>query len=262
MSATTKVRPSLSLPKLPKRESSAVPRSQIERLWFVSGGIVAFVMLLVGYFFFISPQRSNTSDVNSRAATVQQQNVALQARLDALREQNKNLPKYQAELAALKQALPSDSAISDFLRTLQSLGNATLTDVESLTVGEPVAVVAPVAAAPSATSTTTPVAPATPTDGAAAPEPTVANAYSLPITASVSGSANALSKFLDQLQSVQPRAVLISSVGLSGGSASGASNGATGSSGGYTLTLTMQAFVAPNISTSGLPAASSTAAGN
>src|SRR5262245_33248342 len=117
MSAPTKSRPSLSLPKLPKRESNAVPRSQIERLWFVAGGVIAFVMLLVGYFFFISPQRSNTSDVNSRAATVQQQNTALQARLDALREQSKNLPKYKAELAALQQALPSDSGVSDFLRT-------------------------------------------------------------------------------------------------------------------------------------------------
>jgi hypothetical protein len=246
---------------LPKRESNAVPRSQIERLWFVAGGVIAFVMLLVGYFFFISPQRSNTSDINSRAATVRQQNVALQARLDALREQNKNLPKYQAELAALKQALPSDSAISDFLRTLQSLGNATLTDVQSLTVGEPAAVVAPVAAAPTgATSTSAPVAPATPTDGAAAPEATVASAYSLSITASVAGSANALTKFLDQLQEVQPRAVLISNIGLSGGSASGSSTAS--SSGGYTLTLTMKAFVAPVTATAGAPVASSTAAGN
>jgi Tfp pilus assembly protein PilO len=233
MPATTQSR--LSLPKLPKRESTAVPRSQMERLWLVTGGLVAFVMLLIGYFFFISPQRSNTADVNSRAATVQQQNTLLQARLDALRAENKNLPKIKAELAALQQALPATSGISDFLRTLQSLGSATLADVTSLTVGQPVAVTPvavtqPSAAAPTSSAAST-SAPAT------APTVTAPPAYALPISASVSGSAAALTKFLDRLQSVQPRAVLISSVALS--------SGATDGGGGFTLALTMQAFVAP-----------------
>lgn len=240
MSAPTKSRPSLSLPKLPKRESNAVPRSQVERLWFVGGGLVAFVMLLVGYFFFISPQRSDTASVNGQASTVQQQNVALQARLDALRQQSKNLPRYQAELAQLKLALPSESGISDFVRTLQSLGNATLTDVQSLTVGAPAPVIAPAAAAPTETSDPTATA-ATPTSDTTVPQTIAPSAYSLTITANVTGTASALSKFLDQLQSVQPRAVLVSNVNLTGGT----SSGGTGGNGAYTLTVTMKAFVAP-----------------
>lgn len=239
----------LTLPKLPKRESTAVPRSQLERLWLVSGGLVAFVMLLVGYFFFISPQRSDTASVNQQEATVRQQNAVLQARLDALNEQNKDLPRYQAEETALEQALPSASGISDFLRTLQSLGNATLTDVTTLTVGQPVAV--------------TPVAAAQPTasPGASAPSPpagttpiaTTSGAYGLPITATVTGSANALAKFLDQLQAVQPRAVLINNIGLTGSTTAA-------TSGSFTMTLTMQAFVAPSIAPAG-GAPSSSAAG-
>jgi Tfp pilus assembly protein PilO len=224
--------PKVSLPKLPKREN-AVPRSQIERLWLVAGGLVAFVMLLIGYFFFISPQRSDTSDVNSRAATAEQQNAVLQARLDALREQNNNLGKYKAELAALQQALPSTSGTSDFLRTLQSLGAATLTDVTSLTVGQPIAVTPP-----------QPVATAEPSAGgaasSAAPAPVAVapSAFALPISATVTGSAPALAKFLDQLQAVQPRAVLISSISMSSAVDEGGSDD-------YTLELTMQAFVAP-----------------
>ncbi|MDT4918685.1 MAG: hypothetical protein QOH89_3385 [Pseudonocardiales bacterium] len=238
MPAPTLTRPSLprlvKMPTLPKRENT-VPRSQIERLWLVAGGLIAFVMLLIGYFFFVSPQRSNTADVVGRAATVQQQNIVLQARLDALREQNQNLGKYQAELQALQQALPSTSGISDFLRTLQSLGNATLTDVTALTVGQPIAVTPVVAAQPTASAGATPET---------APAVIVApSAYALPINATVSGSAAALSKFLDQLQAVQPRAVLISQLGLSGGAA--AESGATASSGAFTLSLTMQAFVVP-----------------
>jgi type IV pilus assembly protein PilO len=233
MSAPTLKRPTLPKVSLPKREH-AVPRSQKERLWLVVGGMIAFVMLLIGYFFFISPQRSNTAQVNTQAATVQQQNVLLQARLDALREQNKNLPQVQAELANLQQALPSASGISDFVRTLQSLGSATLTDVTALTVGEPVTVTLAPAAPLPATSETS----AAPTDTTTSS--TVATApglYGLPITATVTGSAAGLTKFLDQLQAVQPRAVRISDVSVTNDSTTGGNT--------YTLNLTMQAFVAP-----------------
>ena len=243
--ATKQAKRSLTLPKLPKRESTGVPRSQKERLWLVSGGLVAFVMLLIGYFFFISPQRSDTASVNQQVATAQQQNAVLQARLDALNEQNKDLSKYRAEQAALEQALPATSGISDFVRTLQSLGNATLTDVTALTVGQPIAITPVAATQPSADPTAT-SAPAT-------TAVTAPSGFALPITASVTGSASALIKFLDQLQAVQPRAVLISSIAL-------AESASTASPGAFTLALTMDAFVAP----ASVPAAgvvSSSAAG-
>ena len=238
--------------KLPKRESTAVPRSQVERLWLVAGGLVAFVMLLVGYFFFISPQRSSTSDVNQQTATAQQQNAVLQARLDALREQNKNLNKYKAQLAAAQQALPSTSGTSDFLRTLQSLGAATLTDVTELTVGQPVDVT-PVSAAQPTVSAAASTPAAAPT-AAAAPVATTPGVYALPITASVTGTATALSKFLDQLQAVQPRAVLISSITMTSGS-----TGENQPANSYTLQLTMQAFVAPSSPAEGAALSSSAA---
>jgi Tfp pilus assembly protein PilO len=230
--------PKLSLPKLPKREN-AVPRSQIERLWLVAGGLIAFVMLLIGYFFFISPQRSSTADVDSQAATVQQQNAVLQAKLDALREQNKNLDKYQADLAALHQALPSTSATSDFLRTLQSLGAATLTEVTDLTVGQPVPVTPMLAAA----APTPSAAPSAGNESAAPTAPVIAapSAYALPITANVTGTTTGLAKFLDQLQAVQPRAVLISAITETGLTSS--ENPGGGET--FTLQMTMQAFVAP-----------------
>jgi Tfp pilus assembly protein PilO len=254
MPATTQSR--LSLPKLPKRESNSVPRSQVERLWLVAGGLVAFVMLLVGYFFFISPQRSNTSDVHQQTATVRQQNAALQARIDALREQNKNLDKFKAELASMQAALPSTSETSDFLRTLQSLGAATLTNVTQLNVGQPVDVTPVSASQASGTATaaaTTAAAAPTEQASSAAPVAATPGVYALPITATVTGSATALAKFLDQLQAVQPRAVLISSIGLSAGD-NHVLSGDT-----FTLQLTMQAFVAPTSPAEGAALSSSAA---
>jgi hypothetical protein len=134
------------------------------------------------------------------------------------------------------------------LRTLQSLGGATLTDVTALTVGQP----APVTAAPAQpTSTASPAATATaaPTSTATSNAITAPAVYAMSISATVTGSPTALDKFLDQLQNVQPRAVLITNVTEGAGSTSGAGHTA----GQTTLTLTMQAFVAP-----ALPAAAAT----
>jgi Tfp pilus assembly protein PilO len=235
--------PRITVPKLPRREKSGVPRSQAERLWLIAGGLVAFILFLIGYFFFISPQRSDTADVNSQVATTQAQNALLQNRIDALREQNKDLAKYESELAEARLALPAVSGVSDFLRTLQSLGNATLTDVTSLSVGTPSDVSAVAGAAPS----TAPSAGASAPSGDAVAAPNSGSAspiYALPISATVTGSPAALEKFLDQLQAVQPRAVLITEI-TQGSAAPGGSlpNQAAAKT---SLRLTMQAFVAPS----------------
>jgi hypothetical protein len=69
--------------------------------------------------------------------------------------------------------------------------------------------------------------------------------YSLPINATVNGSTSALEAFLTQLQTVQPRAVLISSLTESASSTTATSGVKTANPNQSSLTLTMQAFVAP-----------------
>ena len=205
-----------------------MPKTQVERLWLLGGVLVAFFMVILGYLFFISPQRSQTSDINAQVSTTQQANSTLRARIDTLQQQSKSLATFQAQLTRAQLALPSTSGLPDFLRTLQSIGNATLANVSALTVGPPTDV----------TTVSGGAAPAPP--GTPAPAPAGPRVYALPITATVSGTASQLDQFLTQLQSVQPRAVLISQ--LTEGSAA-----ATGHAGGTTtLQLTLQAFVAPS----------------
>jgi hypothetical protein len=224
--------PTLTLPTRPAR---AVPRSQAERLWLIGGALVAFLLLVLGYFLFISPQRSHTSRVNSQVDTARQQNATLQAHIDALRLQNRNLAKYEQQLKTARLALPSTSGVSDFLRSLQALGNATSTDVTALTVGSPTNVSTVAGAAPAARPTATTASGGTTAGG---------TIFALPITAQVSGAPAALNKFLQQLQAVQPRAVLITQLTETTGTAPGAA--AVHGSSGTALQLTMQAFVAPS----------------
>lgn len=248
----------ISMPKLPGRDKGdAVPRSQAERLWLIGGGLVAFVLVLIGYFFFISPQRSQTKDIKSQTAAAKQQNAVLQARIDALRVQNKDLARYQAEYAQARLALPTTSGISDFLRTLQSLGNATHTDVTSLSVSAPISVNGPASASqPSGQAQANPSATSEAAAGqpsAAAPTSSTTGVYALPITATVTGTPTNLEQFVYQLQAVQPRAVLITEASQSVGVV------AAGGSGSTTLNLTMEAFVAPSSPSEGASLSSAAA---
>jgi hypothetical protein len=255
----------LKLPTLPSRDKASVPRSQIERLWMIGGGLVALVITLIGWFFFISPQRSNTADVKGQVSTAAQERDQLRGKLDALRAQNRNLPKYRAELAQARLALPSTSGVPDFLRTLQALGTSTHVDVTAVTVGQPTQVTAPVAAGASASpgaaaspSSTAPSDGTTTATSAGAPAaPAGAQLFSLAITASVTGAPGALDEFLNQLQTVQPRAVLLTSATESSGSTG--NGGAAAAAGNTSLQLSMQAFVAPNLS---VPSAAPSASGS
>lgn len=196
-----------------------------ERLWQVGGAIIGLLLVLVAYFLFIGPQNDQTNSKTAEVNAARSRNDALQARIDRLRTQNADLASYEQQLKQARLALPDTSGLPDFLRTLQSLGNATQADVTSLSVGAPTDVTVLAGG------------------GSAGARPTLGSArvYGLPITAQVSGTRGHLNEFLKQLQSVQPRAVLISQIteGTSGPNAKGQ----------FTLQLTMQAFVAPSSST-------------
>lgn len=255
-----------AMPKLGRfshtSNSSGVPRSTPEKMWLAGGVVGGLVLVLIAYLAFIGPQQHSTSDVRSQIDSARMQNTALQARITSLQAQNKNLAKYEASLAKAKLALPSTSGASDFLRNLQTLGNSTATTVSAFTLGAPTAVTPAAAAAPGApgapaASSTAPAAPAAPAAAAAAA--TAPQLYSMGITAQVTGTSANLNRFLQQLQDVQPRAVLITGVTTTTGGPGGAAP--AGAAGGTSLALTMLAFVAPDAAAAPPSAAPSPTAG-
>lgn len=217
-------------------------RTAKERLWLTGGALIAILLLVLGYFLLISPQRDKTSTVNSEIGTVRTQNLSLQQRINNLTAQNKELDKYRADLVDLKLALPSTSGLPDFLRTLQSIGNSTLSDVLSLTVGPPTSVKAAAGGSAQPASTSTSASASGQTAKSARSTGGTNGVYGLAITAAVSGSKTELEQFLQQLQSVQPRAVLVTSISFA---TAGGTVAATAVKGSATMQITMQAFVSP-----------------
>jgi Tfp pilus assembly protein PilO len=154
--------------------------ARVDRLWVVGGAVGAVLLLAIGWFFFIGPQQAQTDALNEKAAAAQVQLAAQRRRLAELRKDNTMLPQYRAQLALDQQALPTTSGLSDFLRQLQAGGDRTGVSVSGVTVAAPLEVTA-----------------------------ASRHLYALPVTLTATGTFAELSDFLDQLQRVQPRVLLI-----------------------------------------------------
>ncbi len=181
-----------------------------DRLWMIGGALGAVALLAIGWFLFIGPKKQQTNSLHDQLDAAQLRRVTLEHQLADLRQQNRDLPRYLAQLARDRQALPTTLNLSDFLRELESAGGSTGVTVSGLLVGAPLQV------------------------SAAGKQ-----VYALQVSLTATGTAAKLNQFLDQLQQVQPRAVLISSASSVPEDQSGTLAGSV------TLTLSLQVFVAP-----------------
>lgn len=174
-----------------------------DQLWLLGGAGGAVVILALGWFLLIGPQYAEAAELDGQATEAQGRVATLQQRLVELRKQNENLPLYQEQLVTARKALPTTPALADLLRELQTGGDSAGVVVSALTFGAAV-----------------PVTPGSQTSA-------------LPISLTAAGTVAKLLQFLNQLQQVQPRAVLIGTVSLDAAAAAS-----------VTLSLTLQVFVA------------------
>ncbi|WP_344506094.1 type 4a pilus biogenesis protein PilO [Dactylosporangium maewongense] len=175
-----------------------------ERLWLLGGAFGALLLLVFTYFFVIQPKYQKADDLRGIADDTTTEVTRLRSVIAGLDEQNQHIAEYRKEQAANLAALPQTDSVAALLRELQTAGELTGVTVSGVSVG-----------------------------GAA--EVTVGGqkVQALPISLTAAGPAAKVNPFLDQLQKVQPRALLIGSL-----------NVATTSAGKATLTLTVQAFYA------------------
>src|SRR5581483_5484794 len=73
------------------------------------------VVVLVGWYGFVSPQRSKAASLDSQISDVQGQIASTQAYLA-----NPQTKQYRAQLKRLEQAIPSDVQMSQILRQLSA----------------------------------------------------------------------------------------------------------------------------------------------
>ncbi|GGS74918.1 hypothetical protein GCM10010156_37160 [Planobispora rosea] len=158
-----------------------------DRVWILGGILVAAVLLAVGWFFFISPQHEETDTMRAEAESTQVRAATLRSRLAELSQENVNLPKYRAELKAARQALPTTAQSEGFLDQLRQAGEAATVSVDGINIG-----------------------------GATEVTAGDVKMHALPVAVTATGSTAGLDTFFEQLQRVQPRAVLIDNVTIDG----------------------------------------------
>ena len=183
-----------------------------DRLWIFGGVAVVLVLAVISWLFVISPKYAEADTVRTEAADTELKISQLRKRITELEKDRARLPEFKRTLERNRNALPADSGVPDFLRQLQSSGDALNVSVGGINVSAPQLV-----------------------NG-------FTTVYALPMTLTAEGSADNLGSFLRQLQDTQPRAVLIDSANMT--SQSGAEGADESNAGDMTVNLSLKAFVA------------------
>jgi Tfp pilus assembly protein PilO len=181
-----------------------------DRLWMIGGVLGAALLVAVGWFLAIGPKNDAADSLREQTGTTEIRLITLRHRLAELQEQASKLDTYRAALKTNQAALPTDSGVPDFLRQLQRSGDKVDVSVSGVTVSAPLQ------------------------------DTALPSVYDLPITLTAIGDPDALGKFLDELQTVQPRAVLVEAANLSQSDAENTS-----------LSITLKAFVSSNVKPAG-----------
>jgi Tfp pilus assembly protein PilO len=186
----------------------------VARIWVIAGAAAIVLLTVASWFLLISPKFAEAADVRTQVDDTQTQLIALRKKIAGLEDQKSRLSTYKAALKANQRALPSDSGVPDFLRQLQGSGEATGVKVSGVSVAPP------------------------------AQAAGVSGVWQLPITLTAEGGSDQLGEFLNQLQAVQPRAVLVQSANLTQGDAAN-TTGTGGVAGKTSLSLSLLAYVSP-----------------
>lgn len=110
------------------------------RKWTLGAVLVAVLILVAGWFLLISPKRADVAELQTQTEAQLDENSSLQTEISVLKEQNKDLPEKQAELAALQTKIPQAPDLAGYVRELQDLGRQSGVAFTSLTPAAPVSI--------------------------------------------------------------------------------------------------------------------------
>lgn len=158
-----------------------------DKIWMGGGVLVAALLTLLTWLLLVSPKNADTATTRQTAAENIDKAAIQQETVKRLEQDNVNLPRYQAELADVRRAVPTSDEFPDLLRALRQTAEKNGTEVTSLSVA-----------------------------GAGLIDGTAPSIYDMPLSMAVSGDTNAIQRFLNDLQQNFDRAVLIDSVNVSG----------------------------------------------
>jgi Tfp pilus assembly protein PilO len=167
------------------------------RIWIIGTAVISIVVLALGWALGVTPVLTQASSNRDQVKSIEETNVAQEARLVMLKEQFQSVDEIEAELEALRVQVPPTSEYPGLLRELSAkadeagvqISNASL---EAATAFTPLPVdeaATGEAAAPVEAPVVDPAAPAQP-----------AAVVAIPMTIAVAGSFDGFMSFVAKLQ--------------------------------------------------------------
>lgn len=205
------------------------------RKWTLGAALIAVLILVAGWFLLISPQRAEVASLQTEAQSQDDANAALATELSVLKQQNKELPEKQAELAVLQTKIPQSPELPTYIREMQDIARQADVDFTSLTPTVPVSMGGVVG-----------------TSGTLVPEQLAA----LNVDMVVTGSYFAITKFMNELETAN-RYTLVSGYGIS---AEGSDGESTSDASALTATINSRIYLVPPTPEVAATAATDTAA--
>lgn len=102
----------------------------------VAGGLV---VVLLWYFFLYSPTSSDLNDTKSQVSAAEQQKQELENSIRQLKELSRNAPQQEADLRALRAAVPENPDLGEFVLQANEIATASGVDFLSISPSPPVA---------------------------------------------------------------------------------------------------------------------------
>jgi hypothetical protein len=158
-----------------------------DRLWMLGGLFGIIVLVVAAYMLAIKPIYADKADKQGQADDQEMTLVTLKTQLSQLKAKAKDQAMYTAQLNAKTAAMPDSYDVPNYLRALQTSGTAVNVLVSAVSVGVPAKVTG------------------------------AADVITVPINLTATGAPADLGRFINRLQNVQSRAVLITSISLSAG---------------------------------------------
>ncbi len=180
--------------------------------WITGTAVIAIALLVGAWFLLIAPVREATAETTAEAVSQDDRNAREKKQIEALAAQFADIETYRAQLADLRQQIPTSPRQGEFQSQIAAIAVTHSVTIASLTITPSTEVVV----AGPATASAQDAEESAGDEAAPAPAPAnlFAGFYQMPITIEVVGTYQNVLSFMGELQTINPRAFLIT--GLAG----------------------------------------------
>ncbi len=105
--------------------------------WYLAAGGASLAVLTAGWFLLVSPQQSSTAETKAQTDTVAGQNQTTESQIASLKQQFKNLPQLQTQVAAIRLKLPENPSEPALLRSISAIAKSSGVTLVSIQLAAP-----------------------------------------------------------------------------------------------------------------------------